>query len=84
MTEELLALEANQTGVLIPHSVSASIVGSKWIYSIKVKSDRSLDLYKACFIAQGFKQEYGIDYEEIFYGIDYEEIFSLVSKMTVV
>ena len=41
----------------------SSVIGSKWIYFVKVHSDGSLDRY---LVAQGYKQEYGIDYEETF------------------
>lgn len=51
---------------LVPRPKTTPIIGSKWVYSIKVKSDGSLDRYKACLVAQGFTQEYGIDYEDIF------------------
>ena len=51
------------------------MIGSKWIYSVKVHSDGSLDRYKARSVAQGYKQEYGIDYEET---------FAPVAKMTIV
>lgn len=63
MTEESIALGSNQTRDLVPWPPDAPIIGSKWIYSLKVKSDRTLDRYKAHLVAQGFKQEYGIDYE---------------------
>ena len=43
-----------------------SVVGCKWIYKIKTRSDGSIEHYKACLIAKGFTQEYKIDYEETF------------------
>ena len=42
------------------------VVGCKWIYKIKTRSDRSIEWYKARLVAKGFTQEYWIDYEEMF------------------
>lgn len=50
-----------------------SLIGSKWIYTIKRKPDGTLVRYKALLVAQGYKHEYGIDYEET---------FASVAKMT--
>ena len=42
------------------------MVGCKWIYKIKTRSDESIECYKARLVAKGFTQEYRIDYEETF------------------
>ena len=42
------------------------MVGSRWIYKVKQDADGSIEKYKARFIARGFSQIEGIDYEETF------------------
>lgn len=51
---------------LIPPLADRSIIGSKWVYKLKKNPDGSISRYKARLVAQGFSQEQGVDYSEIF------------------
>ena len=51
---------------MVPRPEGKSVVTSKWIYKIKHATDRSIEKYKARFVARGFSQKEGIDYEENF------------------
>ena len=66
MKEEFDALSKNHTWDLVTFPPGKSMVGCKWIYKIKTRSDGSIEHYKARLVAKGFTQEYGIDYEETF------------------
>ena len=51
---------------VVPRPDGKSVVTSKWIYKIKHAVDGSIEKYKARFVARGFSQKEGIDYEETF------------------
>ncbi|XP_019158346.1 PREDICTED: uncharacterized protein LOC109155074 [Ipomoea nil] len=43
-----------------------NVIGSKWVYRVKRKSDGSIDRYKAHLVAKGFNQIPSIDYIETY------------------
>jgi hypothetical protein len=49
-----------------PRLEGKSIVTSKWIYKIKHAIDDNIEKYKARFVARGFSQKEGEDYDETF------------------
>lgn len=64
--DEITALRLNQTWDLIPLPAGCHAIGSKWVFKRKMKSDGTIERYKARFCAKGFSQEEGIDYNETF------------------
>ena len=66
MTEEYNSILKNDVWDIVPRPKNKSIVSSKWLFKIKHAADGSIDKYKARFVARGFSQKEGIDYEETF------------------
>jgi hypothetical protein len=65
----------NDVWEIVPRPKEKSVVTSKWVYKIKHAAKRSVDKYKARFIARGFSQKEGEDYDET---------FALVARYTLV
>jgi histone deacetylase 1/2 len=66
MEEEYSALIRNKTWHLVPPKQGMNLIGCKWVYKIKKKADGSIERYKVRLVAKGYKQHYGIDYEDTF------------------
>ncbi|CAL1396601.1 unnamed protein product [Linum trigynum] len=67
MGEEFYALDQNHTWSIVDRPPPPTpMVGCRWLYMVKYHPDGSLERFRARLVAQGFTQEYGIDFEETF------------------
>ncbi|CAH9069280.1 unnamed protein product [Cuscuta europaea] len=66
MLDEMAALEINRTWSLVPLPHGKSIVGCRWVFTIKVGPDGQVDRLKARLVAKGFTQVFGLDYGDTF------------------
>ena len=66
MVEEMKALAKNGTWELIDLSFGKKPVGCKWVFTVKLNADGSIERLKARLMAKGFSQIYDIDYQETF------------------
>jgi len=66
MIEEYASIMKNEVWEIIPRPKGKSIVSSKWIFKIKHATDGSIEKYKARYIARGFSQQEGVDYDKTF------------------
>jgi hypothetical protein len=66
MIEEYQSILKNDVWDIVPRLEWKSVLTSKWIYKIKHAANGSVKKYKARFVARGFSQVEGVDYDETF------------------
>ncbi|KAJ1704622.1 hypothetical protein LUZ63_004403 [Rhynchospora breviuscula] len=66
MQEELNQFERNQVWELVSLPSGKQVIGTKWVYRNKLDELGNVIRNKARLVAQGFKQQEGIDFEETF------------------
>jgi len=64
MKTEMEALEKNATWELVTLLDGKSIVGCRWVFTVKHKANESVERYKASLVAKGYTKSFGVDYQE--------------------
>jgi hypothetical protein len=85
MTEEYQSILKNDVWDIVLRQEGKSVVTSKWIYKLNHAVDGSIEKYKARFVARGFSQVEGVDYDETFALVaqytSIQSIIALVASM---
>ncbi|GLI67434.1 hypothetical protein VaNZ11_011601, partial [Volvox africanus] len=66
MDEEIVSLTANDTWDLVKPPLGLNVIPTKWVYAVKRNADGEIERYKARFVAKGFRQKEGVDFDEVF------------------
>ena len=80
MMEEYQSIMINDIWDVVPRPEGKFVVTSKWMDKIKHATDGNVEKYKAIFVARGFSQKEGIDYNETFSHVSkYTSIRAIIS-----
>nr|GEW57758.1 hypothetical protein [Tanacetum cinerariifolium] len=66
MQEELLQFQIQKVWILVDFPYGKKAIGTKWVYKNKKDERRVVVRNKARLVAQGQRQEKGIDYDDVF------------------
>ncbi|KAI3474406.1 hypothetical protein Pfo_029267 [Paulownia fortunei] len=78
MNDEIAAIERNNTWELTDLPKGQKTIDVKWVYKTKLKENGEVDKYKGRLVAKGYKQEFGIDYKEVFAPVARHDTIRLV------
>jgi hypothetical protein len=85
MMEEYGSIMKNDVCKIVPRPEGKSVVTSRCLYKLKYVANGSIEKYKARFVARGFSQVEGVDYDETFTLIarytSIRVVISIVAKM---
>ncbi|XP_073304111.1 uncharacterized protein [Primulina huaijiensis] len=66
MQEELNQFKRNEEWFLVPIPTHQAVIGTRWVFRNKLNEEGTVIRNKARLVAQGFRQEERIDYDETF------------------
>ena len=66
MKSEIESMKINDVWILVDPLEGIKSIRCKWVFKKKRGTDGKVETYKAHLVAKGYRQCYGIDYDEIF------------------
>lgn len=66
MVEEMDVSHSNNTLYIVTLPLDKTIVGCRWVYTVKVGSDGQIDRFKFFLVAKGYTQIFDLDYGDTF------------------
>ena len=64
--KEMTTIEDNNTWQLVDKLEDKNSIGVKWVYTVKLNLNGSINKYKTKLVVKGYAQQPGIDYVETF------------------
>lgn len=81
MDTEIQAIKRNDTWELTDLPKGQKTICVKWVYRTKLNEKGEIDKHKAWLVAKGYKQQYGVDYKEVFDPVARHDTIRLVVSL---
>jgi len=81
MDEEIGSIEKNETWELTDLPTGVRPIGVKWVYKKKTNANGEVERHKAQLMVKGYKQQKGIDYDEVFAPVTRMETIRLLFSL---
>ena len=66
MVKKMVVLHSTDTWDLVTLHAGKSLVGCRWVYTVKIGPNGGVNRLKACLVAKGYTQIYGSNYYDTF------------------
>jgi len=83
MKDEIQSLKDNNTWDIVNMPSNQHVLKERWVYKVKRDAHGQVSRYKAHWVVKGYKQQFGIDYDQTFVSVvkpqTYKTLFTLAA-----